>query len=190
MVWIISSQAKGEDKMEWRVIRYNKQYEISDTGLVRNIRSGDILSNGKIRKGRKIVKLKNRKFYVDRLVAEHFIPNPDPQKTTVIAHKDENNLNNHVDNLEWVSRRELSAREYKKVRERIKEKKRLANIPIPVIQYDLDHNEIARFPSVSRAHKATEIRVVDIMKCLRGEVATAGGFIWEEGSTTKKERNS
>lgn len=48
----------------------------------------------------KLIKNKiSKHFYVHRLVAEHFIPNPNnlPQ----VNHKDNNPANNNVDNLEW-----------------------------------------------------------------------------------------
>ena len=38
---------------------------------------------------------------VHRLIAETFIPNPN--NLPMVNHKDENKLNNNVDNLEWVS---------------------------------------------------------------------------------------
>lgn len=42
-------------------------------------------------------------FLVHRLVAKAFIPNP--HHLPEVNHKDENPKNNHVDNLEWCSRR-------------------------------------------------------------------------------------
>lgn len=43
-------------------------------------------------------------FLVHRLVAEFHIPNPN--KLEEVNHKDLDKTNNHVDNLEWVSRKE------------------------------------------------------------------------------------
>lgn len=42
-----------------------------------------------------------KKYYIHRLVANAFIENPN--KLPIINHKDENKLNNRVDNLEWCS---------------------------------------------------------------------------------------
>ena len=39
--------------------------------------------------------------YAHRLVAQYFIPNP--ENLEYVHHKDENKLNNNVDNLEWVN---------------------------------------------------------------------------------------
>jgi hypothetical protein len=44
---------------------------------------------------------KGKAFDIHRLVAQHFIPNPNNYR--VVNHKDCNKSNNHKDNLEWCS---------------------------------------------------------------------------------------
>ena len=95
--------------MIWKQFR-DTIYSVSDTGLVRNDKRKTLkkqynlisTSNLKYKK----VSLFNKKdkigeFFVHRLVAEVFIPNPN--KLPMVNHKDGNPENNNVDNLEWVS---------------------------------------------------------------------------------------
>ena len=48
----------------------------------------------------------------------------------------------------------------------------------PVVQYDKDGNEIARYPSIAEAERITKIR--HIYECVNNKPSrkTAGGFIW------------
>ena len=83
---------------------YEGLYKINKHGLVKNkdnkIKSTFVEFGGYIG----ILLYKNnqyKKFKVHRLVAEHFIPNPD--NLSVVNHKDGDRQNNFVDNLEWTT---------------------------------------------------------------------------------------
>lgn len=91
---------------EWRAVPgYEGLYEVSNKGNVRNVRRNKLLrlqktNNGYIR----VVLSKNRiktGFQVHRLVALTFIPNPD--NLPCVNHKDEDKINNSVNNLEWCT---------------------------------------------------------------------------------------
>lgn len=87
------------------------EFEISNYGRFRNSKTNHILAQNKTKNGYMLVTIKDiqnkskyKAFYIHRLVAQAFIPNPNnlPQ----VNHKDGNKLNNCVDNLEWCTHSE------------------------------------------------------------------------------------
>lgn len=70
---------------------------------------GKVFNKGKEVKGwnqsgYRMVCINYKKLYVHRLVAETYIPNPNNLDT--VNHKDGDKMNNHIDNLEWTTRRD------------------------------------------------------------------------------------
>ena len=90
----------------WRPVRGWGMYEVSNKGRVRSLRRGIILNASLTWKYLTVTLFfhrKHKQYYVHRLVAEHFVYNPHPQKYTQVNHKDLNKLNNDFTNLEWCS---------------------------------------------------------------------------------------
>ena len=167
----------------WKDIEFNSNYEISDRGIVRRKNNKNVLK-GCITSGYRSVKLtfdnsKQQRFYVHRLVALHFIPNNDKKKT-LVNHINGNKLDNRVENLEWVSPRENNLHYYQKIQKEKKERGKNNNKAIPIIQYDLSGKEIARFDSVNKAKQATGISLVQIARCVHGEIKQASGYIFKQ----------
>ncbi|MUP45380.1 hypothetical protein E0K83_06425 [Gramella sp. BOM4] len=106
----------------WKPIKgYENRYLISNWGRIKSLGRTIHAKDGSIRNYKdRMLSLKPNKsrgyisvrlckkdwrqwgqIDVHRLVALHFIPNPDGHP--VVNHKDCNRSNNHIDNLEWVS---------------------------------------------------------------------------------------
>ena len=95
------------------ILGYERLYEVSNTGEIRSIK----FSKKKILKVRKHYRYnyvsasvllhkenKGKETQISRCVAIAFIPNPEGKKE--VNHKDNNALNNKVENLEWMTHQE------------------------------------------------------------------------------------
>lgn len=93
----------------WKPIKYHeKWYHVSNTGKVYAVLLGRELVQTTTNHNYKTVHLnkgrRHKQRLVHRLVAEAFLPNP--EKKPHVHHIDHNTLNNHVDNLMWVTKEE------------------------------------------------------------------------------------
>lgn len=83
------------------IIDTKDRYYVSDDGNVINIKTNKVLKGDVNSKGYLRVCLLGKRQFIHRLVAIHYLPNPDnlPQ----VNHEDGNKLNNHYLNLKWCT---------------------------------------------------------------------------------------
>ena len=152
-----------------------ENYEVSNLGKVRNIKSGRILKPHLNHNGYLKHSLyrhdKQKELFLHRIIAIAFIDNPG--KKPQVNHIDENKLNNDLSNLEWCTEREnaIHGTRTKRVAEKLSQK---------VIQLDLNDNILNVFKSMRQAERETGIDATSISACCNGKRKSAGRFKWRK----------
>ena len=167
----------------WKDIQdYEGLYKVSNSGkVIRNTKELKQNTN----KGYKYVNLckkcYSKPFYIHRLVAQAFIPNPNNYNE--INHIDGNKINNSVSNLEWCSHKQNMdhARKTlliskKGVNKSIKSMNNKTKKPILQIK---DNVVVGCYESLADAQRKTNIKSPHICNVLKGKRKSAGGFCWE-----------
>lgn len=167
---------------------YDNFYKISSFGRLKN-KNGKILKENKSRDYLQYQLRKNNKRQckgVHKWVAEVFLdkkdfkcmPYEDRNMVNLdeleVNHKDENKLNNNVNNLEWCTAK-YNANYGTKIK-RIKRK-----LGKPIKQFERDDVFVKKWNSISEASKELGINRKSIMQCCNHEKRhkTAGGYKWE-----------
>ena len=175
-----------EEKELWKQIKEYPNYEVSSLGRIKSKKREVIRSNGRnymikekilnqdISKGYCRVSFfvdgKIKHCLVHRLVAEAFIPNTN--NLLEINHKDENKLNNCVNNLEWCTSKyncNYGNRNTKIINKRKK----------PINQYNLDGGFIKTWESAEEIAKVfNKQNGSHINRCCKGVFKQMYGYIW------------
>ena len=165
---------------EWLNIDGYPDYQVSNTGKVKSIKYGKerILKQGTNKYGYHLVQLyrdgKYKNMKVHRLVAEAFISNPDnlPQ----INHKDENPLNNNVENLEFCDAKyNINYGTHNK--RMAKTKTGIYNTKISKAVKCLETSVV--YPSLAEIQRKIGFSKQNISACCNGKRKSAYKFHWE-----------
>jgi len=187
-----------EIKEIWKdVIGYENLYQISNLGRIKNNR-GKILklkTDTNYYLSIRLSKLNRKKYYlIHRLVATHFLPNP--QNKSEIDHIDTNRQNNCVSNLRWVTKKEnrnnpITLINYSKAKkgrvfsQETKDKMSKAKSK-PIVQIHKSGLIIGVYDSAIQASKELGIYQQSITACCKGKYKTCNGYQWKYLNEIKK----
>lgn len=157
----------------WKDIEeYEGLYQVSNQGRVKSLKYGKerILKPAPNSDGYLFVVLckdgKTKTYFVHRLVAMAFIPNP--EGLPCINHKSCIRTENNVNNIEWCDHSYNNSYGA-----------RVEKYSKPVIQMSLNNEVLTIWPSASEASKKSGFNTSAICRCCQGKLQTHKGFKWE-----------
>ena len=169
--------------MEFKTIRGFENYLIGDNGEVYNKKHQRLKrpTSNHSGKGYLYVDLyhkgERQRCYIHRLVAEHFIDNP--QKKTCVNHIDGNPKNNKKNNLEWCTHSENVEHAAKSLKNMVAYShynERKKNPIQGVFLGTLKKTKV--FESIRQAERETGICSSNIVANLKGRQGETKGVIW------------
>lgn len=170
----------------WKdIINYEGLYQINEEGQIKNLATNKILKNRIGKRGYcEVMLYKNKstkQFKVHRLIAETFIPNPNDYPC--VNHKDENKLNNNINNLEWCTHKYNV--NYGTRTQRMVQTQRQIKKGKSVLCYDKNMNLICIYRTISEGARAVNGKPSNISKCCQDNIyrnkkyRTSRGYIWK-----------
>ena len=141
---------------------YEGLYAVTSCGKVWSYKRKKFLEPMTNYKGYLFVNLsknnEKKKYYIHKLVAEAYIPNPNnlPQ----VDHIDNDKTHNYVNNLQWITNRDNCRKSHNK----------------PILQQDLDGNFIREWECAYDVRNEVN---GNICNCLKGKIPSAYGYIWK-----------
>lgn len=167
------------NKEIWKdIVGYEGLYQVSNFGRIKSLYNyrgkGNILIP-RLKRGYLTIGLRKNKIRkwktIHRLIAQTFIPNP--HNYPVVNHKNENKLDNRIENLEWctIAYNNCYGTRLKNVKRKVSK---------PVIQYNLKGKYLKEFESISDAARAVKTSAGNIVSCCKRnpKYNKVKGFIW------------
>lgn len=158
---------------EWRKIPgYGDRYSASSEGRIRNDKTGRIMKTHLNGNGQEFLTLsyfgKQYQCRVSRLVLRAFYGDPENDEFEA-AHLDGDYLNNRLDNLQWMTRRELVNLAFRRGT-RVPRSMRAVRV--------VETGEV--FPSIRACARALGIAPEGIRRCFQDKYSQSGGYHFEE----------
>lgn len=168
-----------------KIIPDYPNYIIFDNGNVLRISDNKILTPRNNGTGYFKVTLSNdqgrKDFYVHRLVALSFLPNPN--NLPCVNHKNENRADNNINNLEWCSyqyNNQYGNKNEKMVSTRRAQNNYISKNKIAILMLDKKTEQVIQeFDSIKAAGTFLNVSAGHINEAVHGKRKTAYGYKWK-----------